>query len=133
VNARAHIQRIASNFQGIEKMIIFIGNLPAVARDRDPCVFADLVEGMIPRIIKKHDVNGGLYRYALVQCRTEREGRRLIGRLHGRTCHDHTLVAREFRNRTAGNERRRLDWRELPWTGPERRVAERRSITPYRR
>jgi hypothetical protein len=36
-------------------------------------------------------------------------------------------------NRTAGNERRRLDWREIPWAGPERRVAERRTIMPYRR
>ena len=114
-------------------MIIFIGNLPAVATDRDPCVFADLVEGMIPRIIKKDDGNGGVHRYALIQSRSEREGRRLIGRVHGRTCHDHTLVAREFRNRTAGNERRRLDWREIAWDCPERRVTERRTILPYRR
>jgi hypothetical protein len=114
-------------------MIIFIGNLPALAKDRDPCVFAGLAEGMIPRIIKKHDGNGGVHRYALIQTRSEREGRMLIGRLHGRTCHDHTLLVREFRNRTAGNERRRLDWRELPWVGPERRVAERRTLQPYRR
>jgi hypothetical protein len=114
-------------------MIIFIGNLPAVATDRDPCIFAGLPEGMVPRIIKKDDGSGGLHRYALVQARSDREGRRLIGRLYGRTCHDHTLVAREFRNRSAGNERRRLDWREFPWDGPERRVAERRTIAPYRR
>jgi hypothetical protein len=114
-------------------MIIFIGNLPAVATVRDMCVFAGLPEGSIPRIIKKQDGAGGLYRYALVQTRSEREACRLIGQLHGRICHDHTLVAREFRNRTAGNERRRLDWRELPWDGPERRVAERRTIMPYRR
>jgi hypothetical protein len=114
-------------------MIIFIGNLPAVATDRDACVFAGLAEGMLPRIIKKDDGNGGLHRYALVQSRSDREGRKLIGRLHGRTCHDHTLVAREFRNRSAGNERRRLDWREIPWDGPERRVAERRTVSPYRR
>jgi hypothetical protein len=114
-------------------MIVFIGNLPAVATGRDACVFAGLTEGMIPRVIKKHDGNGGVYRYALVQTRTERDGLRLIGRVQGRTCHDHRLVAREFMNRTAGNERRRLDWREIPWAGAERRVAERRTIMPYRR
>jgi hypothetical protein len=114
-------------------MIIFIGNLPAGASERDPCVLVALPEGMLPRIIKKDDGNGGLHRYALVQSRSDREGHTLIGRLHGRICHDHTLVAREFRSRSAGNERRRLDWRELPWDGPERRVAERRTVTPYRR
>lgn len=114
-------------------MIIFIGNLPAVATGRDPCIFAGLPEGVIPRVIKKQDGSGSLYRYALLQTRSEREGRRLIGRLHGRTCHDHILIAREFNNRTAGNERRRLDWRELSWEGPERRVSERRTIMPYRR
>jgi hypothetical protein len=114
-------------------MIIFIGNLPAVATDRDPCVFAGLPEGMLPRIIKKVDGNGGLHRYALLQSRSDREGRRLIGQLHGRHCHDHMLVAREFRNRSAGNERRRLDWREIPWDNAERRVAERRTVAPYRR
>jgi hypothetical protein len=90
-------------------MIVFIGNLPAVVPDRDACAFAGLAGGMIPRIIKKHDGNGGVHRYALVQTRSEREGHWLIGQVHGRTCHDHMLVAREFRNRTAGNERRRLD------------------------
>jgi hypothetical protein len=114
-------------------MIVFIGNLPAVVTGRDACVFAGLAAGMIPRIIKKHDGNGGVHRYALVQTRSEREGRRLIGRVRGTICHEHLLVAREFRIRAAGNERRRLDWRELPWDAPERRVAERRTIMPYRR
>jgi hypothetical protein len=114
-------------------MIIFIGNLPAVTTGRDACVFYGLPEGMIPRIIKKQNGDGSLHRYALLHTRSDREGRRLIGRLHGRTCHEHMLVAREFRNRTAGNERRRLDWREVRWDGPERRVAERRTTMPYRR
>ena len=114
-------------------MIVFIGNLPAVVKGRDACVFAGLAAGMIPRIIKKHVGNGVVHRYALVQTRSQREGRRLIGRVQGRICHEHSLVAREFRNRVAGNERRRLDWRELPWDDPERRVAERRVIMPYRR
>jgi len=114
-------------------MIIFIGNLPATASERDACVFAGLSEGMLPRIIKKDDGNGGLHRYALVHSRSDREGRRLIGRLHGRTCYGIELVAREFWNRSAGNERRRLDWRVITWDGPERRVAERRTVASYRR
>jgi hypothetical protein len=114
-------------------MIIFIGNLPAVAMDRDPCVFAGLPAGVQPRIIKKQDANGGLHRYALFHARSDREGHRLIERLHGRTCHNHALVVREFWSRSAGNERRRLNWREIPWDGPERRVVERRKVTAYRR
>lgn len=114
-------------------MIVFIGNLPAVVTGRDACVFAGLAARMIPRIIKKYDGNGGVHRYALVQTRSEREGQKLIGRVQGRICYEHSLIAREFRNRTAGNERRRLDWREIPWEGPERRVAERRTVMPYRR
>ena len=114
-------------------MIIFIGNLPAVATVRDSCVFAALSEGMVPRIIKKRCDDGGMYRYALVQTRSEREGHRLIGRLQGKLCHDHVLVAREFKRRVAGNERRRLDWREVGWEGPERRVAERRTLMSHRR
>jgi hypothetical protein len=37
------------------------------------------------------------------------------------------LQAREFGQRYVSNERRRLDWRSVPWQGPERRKGERRA------
>lgn len=113
-------------------MIIFIGNLPPAARETDTCIFAGLPEGAQPRVYKKQDGNGGLHRYALIHPGSEREGRRLIRRLNGRTCDGHKLIAREYGHRSASNERRRLDWRELPWDGPERRKGERRVMGTQR-
>ena len=52
---------------------------------------------------------------------------KVIRRLHGKECMGMQLVAREFGQRRVGNERRRLDWREVPWTGMERRLSERRN------
>ena len=86
-------------------MPIFIANLPAVAAARDIAVFAGVSNGGIVRIIKKQDGVGDSYRYALVLSRSEREGQRLIARLH----------------------RRELRRDEL-----ERRAAERRISPPYR-
>jgi hypothetical protein len=114
-------------------MIIFIGNLPAAAPVRDICVSAHVPGGAIARSLTKPESTGALYRYALVHSRCECEGHRLIARLDGRSCHNHRPVAGEFRNRPVGNERWRLDWRELSWNGAERRVAERGTIRPYRR
>jgi hypothetical protein len=95
-----------------EKMIIFIGSCRPAPRNGILCF---VVFGSDPQDHQEGRGNGGLHRYALVQSHSDR-GRR-IGRLHGRPV-DHTLVAREF-SRSAGNERRRLDWREIPWTAPK--------------
>jgi hypothetical protein len=109
-------------------MIVFIGNLNAATTGHDLCRIARLPEGACPRIIKKPDGAGGLHRYGLVYTSTEREGKKLIRRIHGKSCHGHRLVAREFIQRAASNERRRLDWREVPWRGLEEcRRGERRA------
>ena len=108
-------------------MIVFIGNLPAGISEGELQNLAMPPGGAPVRIVKKRNRNGNLYRYGLVHAGSERDGMKVIRRLHGKECMGMQLVAREFGQRRVGNERRRLDWREVPWTGMERRLGERRS------
>jgi len=108
-------------------MIVFIGNLPAEVTANDLVAIAQLADGTPVRICKKLDGNGGWYRYGLVHLNSERGGRKLIRLLHGAGMRGNSLVAREFGQRYVSNERRRLDWRRVPWHGAERRQGERRA------
>lgn len=108
-------------------MIVYIGNLPAGLSESELQQLAQPSGGVPVRIIKKRNRGGNLYRYGLVHARSERDGLKVIRRVHGRNCMGTRLVAREFGQRRVGNERRRLDWREVPWTGMERRLSERRN------
>ena len=109
-------------------MVIFIGNLPVQATEAGMCELARLPAGTHLRVIKKRSRDGEPVRFALVQVDDARQARKLIARLQGRTCHGHKLVVREYQPRVAGNERRRVNWRQLPWDGEERRWEERRSM-----
>lgn len=109
-------------------MVIYIGNLPSSATEADLCELARLPAGAHLRIIKKKVRDGGLTRFALLQTTDDRQARKLLGRLAGKRLLDARLVAREYQSRVAGNERRRLDWRQLDWSGEERRQDERRSM-----
>jgi hypothetical protein len=88
---------------------------------------APLAAGTPVKIYKKQAGNGDRYRYGLAHLKSEKEGRKLIRRLHGAEMRGNSLEAREFGHRRASNERRRLDWRSVPWRGPERRKGERRA------
>jgi hypothetical protein len=107
-------------------MIVFIGNLPAGISERELQHLARPPDGAPVRIVKKRNGSGNLYRYGLVHARSDRDGVKVIRRVHGKDCMGLQLVAREFGQRRVSNERRRLDWREVPWTGMERRLSERR-------
>jgi RNA recognition motif-containing protein len=108
-------------------MIIFIGNISPEVTANDLASLGQRYAGMPVRIHKKQDGNGGLYRYGLVHLNSEKDGRKLIRLLHGTGWHGCRLEVREFGYRRSGNERRRLDWRNVPWHGPERRKGERRA------
>lgn len=107
-------------------MIVHIGNLPAALSEAGLRRLARAPEAVAVHLTRKHDQHGCAYRYALLHARSAREGAKLIRRMNGATCMGRRLVAREFNQRLAGNERRRLDWRTVPWTGMERRLGERR-------
>jgi hypothetical protein len=98
--------RIDKPQQASSIMIVFIGKLHAATSEKG---------------------TGGLHRYGLVYTRSEGDSRKVIKRVHGKVCHGSKLQAREFGQRLAGNERRRLDWRDAPWDGVERRRGERRT------
>ena len=108
-------------------MIVFIGNLPAGISERELQQLARPPDRAPVRIVKKRNRSGNLYRYGLVHARSERDAHKVIRRVHGKVCMGAQLVSREFGPRRVSNERRRLDWREIPWTGMERRLSERRS------
>ncbi|MGB5306628.1 MAG: hypothetical protein WBN51_06885 [Gammaproteobacteria bacterium] len=108
-------------------MIIYIGNLTAVTTERDLRLLAGLPATAPVRIIKKPAGVAEMSRYGLVHTRSDREGSKLIGQLQGKICNGNVVSVREFGHRLAGNERRRLDWRTLPWEGRERRTQERRA------
>jgi len=107
-------------------MIVLIGNVPPSTSERELRQLARPRGDEPVRIIKKRDRHGGLYRYALVHTRSDRDGKKVIRRVDGRFCAGNRLDAREFNQRLMSNERRRLDWRKVPWTGVEHRLGERR-------
>ncbi|HYQ71685.1 MAG TPA: RNA-binding protein [Gammaproteobacteria bacterium] len=108
-------------------MIVFIGNLPAGISERDLQLLVQPPGGAPVRIVKKRNRNGNLYRYGLVHARSERDAMKVIRRVHGKVWMGAQLVSREYGPRRVSNERRRLDWRMIPWTDMERRLSERRN------
>ena len=110
-------------------MVVFIGNLPKYAAEKDLCRLARIAIDTPVRIIRKTGRSGQVQRYALVPVHGESRANRLITRVQGREWLGQKLVAREYRHRIAANERRRVDWRRQDWAGAERRRDERRNRT----
>lgn len=110
-------------------MVVFIGNLPKSAVEKELCQIARLGASSGLRIIRKKARSGEMLRYALVPVSNEKRAQRLIERMQGLRWQGHRLSARSYESRVAGNEQRRLDWRARAWFGQERRLSERRGQT----
>lgn len=108
-------------------MLIYVGNLPKGAGETDLCREGHLPAGTRVRVVKKAMRDGSRTRFGLLQVDPEARARKVMARFDGLRLNGQMLSAREYTHRTAANERRRLDWRSLPWDGPERRLHERRS------
>ena len=108
-------------------MLMFIGNLPATMNEQGLCELGQFPPGVHVRIHKKLDGTQVVHRYGLAYFQQSGEAEKLVERLNGKSVQGNTLQVREFGHRRANNERRRLDWREIPWDGPERRKSERRA------
>jgi uncharacterized protein YhdP len=108
-------------------MVIFLGNLPAEAGERDLCQMARLPAGTHLRILKKKNRDGEIIRYGLIHVETEHVSRKILHRLRQFYYQDQEITVREYSHRVSSNERRRLDWRERSWHRLERRRSERRS------
>ena len=109
--------------------VVFIGNLPKQAVEKDLCHLAHLPVATPPGIFKKKSRSGEVHRYALVPVANQRQARRLVKRMQGVLRYGHRLEARSYRQRIAANEQRRVDWRSRQWSGAERRLHERRNFS----
>ena len=109
-------------------MVVFVGNLPKQAAEKDLCQIARLAPTTPVRIFRKKSRGGDIQRYALIPNGNGKQARRVINRLHGFLWFGHRLVARNYCQRTAANEQRRVDWRSQHWDGVERRQRERRNL-----
>ncbi len=108
-------------------MIVLIGNLPPAFSSSHLEELTHAASGTYHRIIKKQDQNGDVFRYGLIYLKSVHDAEQLISSLNGFVYQGHALEVREYHHRAASNERRRLDWRALPWKGVERRRCERRA------
>ena len=109
-------------------MVVFIGNIPKFAVEKELLRLTGLGPGTPLRIIKKPARNGAMLRYALVPTANRKQAQRLIDRLNGYDWRGHVLSVRYYHQRAGVNERRRVDWRRLAWSGAERRCRERRGM-----
>lgn len=107
-------------------MLVFLGNLPDVATELDLCIFTHLPPGTRTRIFRRSGGNGNEHCFGLICLDSERQGRELIRRMQGTSCHGQTLVVRTFGQRSAGNERRGTLRQARSGGGMERRRVERR-------
>jgi len=111
-------------------MMIFLGNLPRLAREQDLLAMLNLAESERHRvrIVKKLTRSGEMVRFGLFQARTDQQARKTLQQNSELCLQSQPLIVREFVKRVAGNDRRRPDWRQIPWPQAERRLAERRII-----
>ncbi|MFN2309661.1 MAG: RNA recognition motif domain-containing protein [Gammaproteobacteria bacterium] len=111
-------------------MNLFIGNLPSGATEADLCALLHLNAddaGRRLRIFKKPDRAGHMLRFGLVHVDSETDLHKLLQRHRDAWLSGQRLQLREFVRRTAGNERRAVNWRARPWSQAEQRAAERRT------
>lgn len=122
-------------------MDIFIGNIPEETTSYELRRFVNgLFEGrktglqfwkrktperLTFKVIDKH-VEGHFYHYAIARIEPSDMGSEGIELLDQQFFRDCPLSVREYRSRSYMNERRAINWRERPWSGVERRCADRR-------
>jgi hypothetical protein len=111
-------------------MMLFIGNLPRQAKESDLIALLGLsdFERQRVRIVKKLTRSGEMTRFGLFQAKDDAQARKTLLRNGKLRLNGRSLTSREFVKRVAGNDRRRPDWRMVPWGNFERRIAERRTV-----
>lgn len=66
------------------------------------------------------------YCYGVAVIEPERAARSVIRRLSNDVFRGHRFSVREYKNRSYGNDKRNIKWREVHWGHVERRVHDRR-------
>jgi len=108
-------------------MEVFIGNIAPNTTLNDVVNFLKgFAKKARVRVIDQPLENGGHTRYALADFDADKLALKAIKKLNGSSLRGQAVVMREFIHRSYSNERRAVNWREKPWSGPERRRDERR-------
>lgn len=108
-------------------MEIFIGNLSPHTTLSDLIGFFKGFSNKAKfRIIEKRQDDGSRYRYGIAFFDSDKLALKAIKKLHQKPLRGELVVLREYFHRNYSNERRALNWRNIPWQGVERRQQERR-------
>lgn len=108
-------------------MEVFIGNLSEKVTLSDLTAFFKAFANKAHiRIVVKRQENGSRVRYGLADFDSDKLALKAIKKLNQKVLRGKSVVMREFYHRRYSNERRALNWRDIPWSGPERRQEERR-------
>lgn len=107
-------------------MEVFVGNLNNTVSFRDLALLLKDFKKPQIKLVEKAQADGVMLRYAVVTFDSARLAKKAINRFHTHELRGQPLVMREFVYRSYVNERRALDWRNRPWSGPERRRTDRR-------
>lgn len=108
-------------------MEVFIGNLADNVSVTDLTAFFKAFANKARiRIVDKRQEDGSRVRYGVASFDTEKLALKAIKKLNQRELRGRAVVLREYIHRSYSNERRALNWRDKPWSGPERRKVERR-------
>jgi RNA recognition motif-containing protein len=108
-------------------MEVYIGNISPNTTLNDVVTFLkSFAKKTRVRIVDHPLDTGGHARYALADFDTDKLALKAIKKLNGSVLRGNTVVMREFIHRSYSNERRAMNWRDKPWSGPERRQHERR-------
>lgn len=108
-------------------MEVFIGNLSERVTLTDLTAFLKTFANKARiRIVDKRQEDGSRIRYGIADFDSDKLALKAIKKLNQKVLRGNPVVMREFFHRRYSNERRALNWREIPWSGPERRKDERR-------
>lgn len=110
-------------------MDIFVGNFPQHATMRDLALFFQgYADDADFRIVETPRGEAPPLRYGLVSIPSERLAHKALRKLQGRTLLDQAVSLREFTHRAYSNDRRAVGWRNMAWSGVERRQRDRRHL-----
>jgi hypothetical protein len=107
---------------------ILFSNLPLNTTDADLRKLVRRVDDQgVARVIRRLGRGGSLLCYGLAIVRPTHNAKRFIAHADQSLIKGHPVRVREFIRRRSHNERRALNWRQMPWRGENRRICDRRT------
>ena len=108
-------------------MEVFIGNLAPNTSLTDLIGFFKGFSSKAKiRLVEKRLEDGNRIRYGIANFESDKLALKAIKKLNQKPLRGQRVVVREYFHRYYANERRAVNWRDIPWEGVERRQQERR-------